>query len=157
MVRYAFGGNRFINCSVPLAFEGRYFIVEPGDPDPLVSVVLEYQGKPIFEVSKNEPVANPLTIVSKTPPGIVTVDERQTGRFLYKVRPGSETSIAFRTIKGEELSASVTDREIRVGGVTLKNNVFDGVRAGVVVDEHGNFSIGAAIPKVLREWFKQES
>ena len=156
MVRYYFGSSEFINCSAPLAFEGRYFIIEPGTPDSVVSVVLDYKGQPIFEVLKNEPVENPLSIVSKTPPGIVTVAERETGRFLYKVRPGSETSIVFGTISGEEVSASVTDRQIRVGGITIENCLFNDVGAGVVVDKNGGVGIGAPIPEVLRQWFKRE-
>ena len=151
MVR--FGGSEFIDCSVPLAFAGRYFILEPGTPDPLLSVVVEYRGKPVFEVLKNEPVENPLSKVSKTRPGVVTVVDRKSGRFLYKVRPGSETSVVFGTIKGEEISATVTDRQIRVGGITVENCVFNGVGAGIVVDESGGVGIGAPIPPALLRWF----
>src|SRR5690348_9973760 len=95
-----FGGNEFDgNFSVPLAFEGRYFILEPGEPDPLVTVVREVDGSPVFEVLKNEPVGEE---TSKTGAGIVTVGDR-AGGFLYKVRPGSETSVVFGTISGEEV------------------------------------------------------
>ncbi len=45
-----FGGNQFTNCSVPLAFEGRYFILDPGNSSPTISVVLEHEGKPVFEI-----------------------------------------------------------------------------------------------------------
>src|SRR4051794_25229971 len=77
-----FGGNHFEgDFSVPLAFEGRYFIVEPGDP-PLVTVVREVNGAPAFEVLKNEPAGEQ---TSKTPVGIVTVGDAHGG-FLYKVR-----------------------------------------------------------------------
>lgn len=155
MIHYKFGGSEFTNCSVPLAFKDRYFIIEPGTPDPVVSVVFDHKGSPMFEILKNEPMDNPLSIVSKTPPGIVTVAERQTNRFLYKVRPGSETSVVFGTISGEEISASVTDRQIRVGGITIENCVFNGVGAGVVVEENGRVGIGAPIPEVLRNWFKK--
>jgi len=154
MVR--FGGSEFVNCSVPLAFGGRYFILEPGTPDPMVSVVLEHQGQPVFEVLKNEPVENPLSKVSKTPPGIVTVVDLKTDRFLYKVRPGSETSVVFGTIRGKEISAVVTDRQIRVGGITVKNCLFNGVGAGIVVDESGRVGIGAPIPATLLRWFKSK-
>lgn len=153
MTMFRFGGSEFINCSVPLAFEGRYFIVEPGDNDAIVSVVLEYQGQPVFEVFKNGPVDNPLTTVSKTPPGILTVTERQSGAFLYKIRPGSETSIVFGTIRGGEINVSITDRQIKVGTNTIENCVFNGVGAGIVVDRNGGFGIGAPIPGPLRKWF----
>ena len=49
-----FGGNEFIGFSVPLVFEGRYFIMEPGNP-PNITVVREIKGTPVFEVLKNEP------------------------------------------------------------------------------------------------------
>ena len=103
----------------------------------------------MFEVLKNEPVKNPLSKVSKTPPGIVTVVDLKTDRFLYKVRPGSGTSVVFGTIRGKEISAVVTDRQIRVGGITVKNCLFNGVGAGIVVDESGRVGIGAPIPATL--------
>ena len=152
MVR--FGGNEFINCSVPLAFAGRYFILETGTPVHLISVVLEYQDNPVFEVFKNEPKENPLSEVSKTPTGIVTVSDKSTGRFLYKIRPGSETSVVFGTIKGDEISVKVTDRQIEVGNHILENNVFNGVGAGVVVDETGSIGIGTPIPPTLARFFE---
>lgn len=152
MVR--FGGSEFINCSVPLAFEGRYFILEPGDP-PLVSVIREYQGQPIFEVRRNEPEDNPLSEVSKISAGIVTVADKETGRFMYKIRPGSETSVVFGKIDGEEISARITDKIIQVGGVTVENCAFNGVGAGVVVNAQGNVGIGASIPPILIKWFKK--
>jgi hypothetical protein len=152
MVR--FGGSEFVNCSVPLAFEGRYFILEPADP-PLVSVVCEHNGKPIFEVMRNEPVDNPKSAVSKTTAGIVTVSDKQTGRFLYKIRPSSETSVVFGKIDGGEISATITDRVIRVGGITIENCIFNGVGAGIVVDANGGVGIGAPIPPVLIQWFQK--
>jgi len=67
-----FGGIEFTTFSVPLAFEGHYFILEPSDP-PRVSVVREYKGSLVFEVMRNEPVDNPLSEVTKTAAGVVTV------------------------------------------------------------------------------------
>jgi hypothetical protein len=147
-----FGGNEFIGFSVPLVFEGRYFIMEPGNP-PYITVVLEIKGKPVFEVLKNEPVSNPITEVSKTPPGIVTVSERESGKFLYKIRPGSETSVAFGKLDGGEISAEISDRKIQVGGITLENNTFVGNMAGVVVQPSGGFVVGAPIPSKVLSWF----
>lgn len=143
-----FGGNTFINCSVPLAFKGRYFILEPGNP-PSLSVVLEYKGKPIFEIKKNKPSDNPITNVSISGAGIITVSEKVTCKFLYKFRPENETTIVFGKIDGGEISAKISDRKIQVGGVTLENCTFNGVGAGVVVDENGGIGIGAPIPKSL--------
>jgi hypothetical protein len=152
---YKFGGSTFINCSIPLAFQGHYYIVEPETPNPLVSVVYDYQGKPMFEVLKNEPVNNPLTVVAKTPIGYITVADKQTNCFLYKMRPGSETTIVFGLIKGQTLEAKITDRKIIVGSIIIENCLFDGVGAGVVVNQDGSTGIGAPIPKILRKWFQR--
>ena len=149
-----FGGNEFIGFSVPLVFEGRYFILEPAKP-PSITVVLEQDGQPVFEVLRNEPSDNPVTEVSKTPPGILTVSERGSGRFLYKIRPGSETSVAFGKLGGGEISVTLSDRKIQVGGITLENNVFGGNMAGVVVRPDGSTGIGAPIPKQVLTWLSQ--
>ncbi len=127
--------------------------MEPGDP-PSLTAVYEQDRKPIFEILKNEPSENPLTDVSRTPPGIVTVSDKQSGRFLYKIRPASETSVAFGKLDGGEISARITDRMIQVGGITLENNKFVGTMAGVVVDAKGGVGIGAAIPPKVIEWLK---
>jgi hypothetical protein len=148
-----FGGSKFINCSVPLAFQGRYFVLESGNP-PLLSVVLEHYGKPVFEIKKNTPSNNPLTDVVISATGIITVSEKATGRFLYKFRPTSETSIVFGKIDGGEISAKITDKLIQVGGLTIKNMVFNGVGAGIIVDEKGGVGIGAPIPKSLLQLFE---
>jgi hypothetical protein len=59
-----FGGNEFTTFSVPLVFEGRYFVLEPGNP-PLLTVFSEKDGKPVFEVLKNQPVENALARVGQ--------------------------------------------------------------------------------------------
>jgi len=147
-----FGGNTFINCSVPLAFKGRYFILEPGNP-PSLSVVLEHNGKPIFEIKKNKPCNNPITKLSITGVGIIAVSDKVTGRFLYKFRPENETSVVLGKIDGGETSVKISDREIHAGGITLENCRFVGSGAGIVVDENGKISIGAPIPKSLLSLF----
>jgi hypothetical protein len=149
-----FGGSTFINCSVPLAFKGRYFILEPGNP-PSFSVVLEHNGAPIFEIKNNLPLDNPITDVSTSGAGIVTVSDKATGRFLYKFRPESETSIVFGKIDGGEISAKISDRRIQVGGATIENCTFNGFGAGIVVDENGGIGIGTPIPKSLLALFQQ--
>lgn len=154
MTTYRFGGNQFTNCSVPLAFEGRYFIVEPGfgpDAVPRVSVLVEHEGRPVFEVLKNEPAKTSRGDVTKTPAGIVTVTDHDTKRFLYKVRPASETSIVFGTLRGEEVEVKITDRSIRIGTNTLINNSFDGMNVGVTVEADGGFAIGGSLPASLRQ------
>lgn len=152
MVR--FGGNEFINCSIPLAFGGRYFILEPGNETPMLSVVLEHQGKPFFEIFKNEPHDNPISDVSKTPPGIVAVTDKNTKRFIYKVRPGSETSIVFGSIQSGEISVVITDKYILVNDNKFSNCVVDGCSACIVVDENGGIGFGAPLPASLLRLFE---
>ncbi len=152
-----FGGSTFANCSVPLAAGGRYFILESDPPNILVSVVLEYRGQFVFEVLKNEPQENPVSKVSKSGAGIVTVEDIETDRFLYKVRPASETSVVFAPRRcQEEVSVSVTDSEIKVGTIRVKNCLFSGVGAGVVVHEDGSVGIGGPIPDRLRKALIEE-
>jgi len=150
-----FGGSTFINCSIPLAFSGRYFILEPGNP-PAFSVVLEYNGAPVFEIKNNEPCDNPLTNVVKNAAGIVTVSEKSTGKFLYKFRPESETSIVFGNINGGEMTAKISDKRIQIGGITMENNTFVNCGAGVVVDQNGGVSMGAPIPASLLALFGKQ-
>ena len=149
-----FGGSKFINCSVPLAFRGRYFILEPSTP-PLISVVLDHNGQALFEIKQNKPYENPLTDVAISGAGIITVSEKSTGKFLYKFRPESETSIIFGKIDGGEITAQISDKKIQVGGSTIENCTFNGVDAGIVVDEKGGVSIGAPIPEALLRLFKK--
>lgn len=150
-----FGGNTFIDCWVPLAFKGRYwryFILEPGNP-PSFSVVLEHNGKPIFEIKKNKPCDNPITKLSMTGVGIIAVSDKVTGRFQYKFRPENETSIVLGKIDGGETSVKISDREIQVGGTIIGNNTFIG-KVGVVVNENGRINIGgSSIPKSLQSLF----
>jgi hypothetical protein len=146
-----FGGNEFTGFSVPLVFEGRYFIMEPSNP-PLITVVMEKDGEPVFEVLKNKPVDNDVSNTSTNPTGLVTVSDKETGKFLFKIRPGSETSVAFGKLDGGEISAKITDRNIQVGGITVENNQFHGAMAGVVVDKNGGVGIGAGIPPQVLQW-----
>ena len=152
MVR--FGGSEFINCSVPLVFEGRIFILEPGNP-PMVTVVRDHGGQPVFEIKRNEPVENAYSVVSKSSAGIVTVGDRATGKFLYKIRPSSETSVVFGKIDGGETTVLISDKQIKVGEITLENCVFNGVGAGVVVGYDGSVGIGAPLPPTLLKWFSK--
>ena len=146
-----FGGNEFIGFSVPLVFEGRYFIMEPGNP-PQITVVIEIDGNPVFKVLKNEPHSNSFTEVTQTPPGIITISEKESGKFLYKIRPSSETSVAFGKIDGGEIQVIISDVKIQVGGITLQNNKFVGNMAGVVVRPDGGTGIGTPIPPQILSW-----
>ncbi len=144
--------NEPTTFSVPLAFEGRYFILEPGNP-PRISVVKEYEGSPVFEVVRNEPGDAPMSEAVKTPTGVVTVSDR-TGKFLYKVRPREETSVVLGKADGSEVSVLITDRKIQVGVATIKNSAFNGEMAGVVVWANGGVGICASIPPTLLHWLQ---
>lgn len=119
---------------------------------PKITVVLEIKGQPVFEVLKNEPSNNPFTEVTKTLSGIITISERESGKFLYKIRPGSETSIAFGKIDGSEISAIISDKKIQIGGIIVQNNTFVGNVAGIVVRPDGSVGIGAHIPPQVLSW-----
>jgi hypothetical protein len=143
-----FGGNEFTAFSVPMVFGGRYFVLEPGTP-PLLSVFREIEGVAVFEVLKNQPVSNPFSEATRSGAGVVTVTDRESGRFLYKVRPESETSVTFGRLDGGEISARIADTRIEVGGVSIGNSRFDGVMAGVVVRDDGGVVIGAPLPSAV--------
>ncbi len=149
-----FGGNTFTNCSVPLAFGKRYFILEPGNP-PSFSVVVDNNGTPVFEIKSNIQIDNPISEVSKSAAGIVTVSDKKTGKFLYKFRPESETSIVFGKIDGGEITAIISDKKIQVGGITVENCSFNGCGAGIVVSDNGGVGIGAPIPQSLLQLFRK--
>src|SRR5262245_3619012 len=146
-----FGGNTFINCQMPLAFAGRYFILEPDTSVLLVSVFLEREGKLVFEVLRNNPQHNAVTQVTQTPVGVLTVSDRNSGKFLYKVRPGSVTSVVFGTLEGKEIEATISDKAIQIGGICLTNNAFNGCEAGIGVDEKGRVGIGRQLPERIRQ------
>lgn len=143
-----FGGNEFSSFSVPLVFDGRYFVLESGE-SALLSVFTEQDGEAVFEVLKNAAVSNPVSDSTSNQTGIVTVSEKATGRFLYKVRPDSETSIAFGKLDGGEISARISDRSIQVGDMSIVNIQFNGAMAGVVVEPNGKVAIGGPIPSAV--------
>ena len=155
MIKYKFGGSNFTNCSLPLVFEDRYFMVEPGTPIPFLSVIIEIDGQPRFEILKNEPIENQKSVATKSAPGIITVTDKNTNQFIYKVRPGSETSIVFGTMKGKELNVTISDKTIKIGSSTIENCTFNGVGAGVVINKNGGFAIGAPLPEFIKNNFTQ--
>ena len=151
-----FVGNAFPDFSVPLAFKGRYFILEPGNP-PSLSVVLEHNDKLIFEIKKNNPCDNPITKLLMTGIGTIAVLDKVTSGFLYKFRPENKTTVVLGKIDGGEISVKISDHEIQVSGIKLKNNRFKGLGiAGVLVDENGKISIGAPIPKSLLHFLQND-
>lgn len=107
----------------------------------------------MFEVVRNEPGDAPMSEVTKTPTGVVTVSD-EAGRFLYKVRPQDEIRVVFGKKDGGQVSVLVTDKKIQVGVATIKNSRFDGEMAGVVIRPNGGVDIGASIPPALLHWLQ---
>jgi len=145
------GGSLF-SCPIPLVLEDRYFLVARGDKEDLFTVFFLKDGKPIFEIYENEPRENSVTEVTKTGAGIITVTDRQTGNFVYKVRPGYKGSSIFGRIKGGETEIAINDREIRVGGSTVIDCTIE-AEVGIVLFKDGRTAIGAAIPAEARDLF----
>lgn len=144
-------GSNQLNCLVPFAFLGRYFIWEKG----LISVVVEHEGNPIYEILNNEPNQNRLTDVVMSAPGIITVSDLKTDKFLYKIRPGSETSIIFGTLSEGDITATINDREIKIGTNTFSNNTVQ-AQIGIIVTDDGagiRIAVGAPFPQFLQRLF----
>ncbi|RUS42261.1 hypothetical protein [Cohnella sp. AR92] len=140
------GSNKFSQGSIPIKFMGRYFILEKSATDVSLSVAFKSEGKLYFEIRNNEPVENPYSIVSKTPVGIVTVVDRKTDRFMYKLRPESNTSIIFGKLDGGEIDIKVSDKEIDFGnGNTMSSSQFKGRIIGIELFENGAIGIGVTI------------
>ena len=136
------GERKLNNYSVPLAFEGHYFILESG-AFPQISVIREFEGRPIFEVSRNKPMVHPLSETSEDAVGIVSVFDKQTSRFLYIIRPGLETNVVLGKTDGGAISVKIMDDRIHVSGDTIHNCVFNGVATTICVDYQGCLSIEA--------------
>ncbi len=152
MVVARFGGYLFTDFSVPLVFDGRHFIVERGNL-PLLTVVMEVNGRPLFDILKNMPSPNDAVDVSADSAGVITVSERPSGTYLYKVRPGFETSVVFRKEDGGKCRALITERDIQIGGLIVENRLFDGFLGGVIVDPQiGAGMLGAPLPQQIKDW-----
>ena len=134
------GSNMAIDCIVPVIFLNRYVLAE-GD---FITVLVDKGKELICEIAFNEPNDNTLTDVTKTKAGIITVADK-TGKFIYKIRPGSETSIVFGKIEQGGHTIVITDKEIRANGSILRNNVAKGA-AGIIVNEDGSVGLGGSLP-----------
>jgi len=87
--------------------------MEDGNP-PQISVLAEHGGRFQLEILRNEPQDSPTGSVSTTPPGIVTMTAPD-GRFIYKLRPASVTSVTFGRLPGAgDLEARISDRGVKI-------------------------------------------
>lgn len=155
--------SKFVNCTIPITFEGRYFVLEPGN-SPLYSVVNIQNGKAVTEIRKNEPVGNSLSDITKTETGAITCSEKKKeegegeeekekevkkGKVIYKLTPGTETRIAFPKDGGGEIPIVIWDKKISVAGITLDDCALNDVACSVEVFSNGGFQINASIPRPL--------
>ncbi|HFC54431.1 MAG TPA: hypothetical protein ENJ43_08375 [Gammaproteobacteria bacterium] len=147
------GSNEFRYVAFPLAFENRYFMLEPSSDTDVWTVFTVKDGKPIIEILKNQPQDNELSKAETNPTGIVTVSNPKTGAFLYKLRPGNKNSSIFGRINGEETEIKITDKEIRIGTNVFQNNIVSGFAVGIIVDGNGGIGMGAGLPPELQSLF----
>jgi hypothetical protein len=143
------GGNCFENVLVPLQFENRYFILESDSP-PVLSVLNLTAAGPEWEIMRNEPGSTSASIATKTPPGIVTVTDRATGRFVHKLRSGTETSLVFGTLRGNEVECVIRDGSLRIGTFTFAKNLLVNAIVGVALKPDGRVSMGGSrVPQAV--------
>ncbi len=143
----------FFDCPVPIEFKGRYFIFEPGAM-PKFSVVLAFEGKPLLEIVQNNPQENPLSEAIKSETGDITVSEKETGKLLYKIKPGSETEIVFSKNDGGEISAKFSNNKINVGKISREILQFNGETAILgIKDDDSIISGSARLPSSLLHLF----
>ena len=154
MDKFHFGGKEFVNCSVPLAFEGHYFIVER-TPALYVSVIYLNKGQPCFEILRNDIVGEPPPTVDmhEEPAGTITAHEPGTKRLLYRIHLGQEIKIELGTTGGIQISAYIGDHFhlSRVINTANPEPVFSsGIDAVTIVYKDGKVDTGGMIPPELR-------
>jgi hypothetical protein len=145
------GSNQFKNLTFPLVFQDHYFMLETSNEKDVWTVLQLKDGDLIIEVLKNEPQQTPSTQVTTNPTGIITVSDKESGRFLYKIRPESKNTSIFGSINGKETEIKITDREIRVGTNSFQNNMVIGSSVGIMVDKNGGIGMGGGIPKEIEK------
>ena len=146
------GSNKFDNCTIPVAFLNRYLIIEHGSTD-LITVILNNNGKAEYEIFRNEPADNSITDATKTPAGVITIADK-TGKFIYKIRPASETSIVFGKIEQGENKILINDKVINVttangSAMIMQKSTISGFEVGVAVLENGDIVVGTSLPEFI--------
>ncbi len=136
--------SKLNNCSVPLTFEGHYFLLESGAL-PEISVIREFEGRPVFEIRRNKPAENPLSDSSEDEHGVVSVFDKQTGRFLFTLSPGLETNVVLGITGGKAIAARIADNRIHVSGDTIYNCVFNGSATTLFVDYEGHLNVETSL------------
>ncbi|GJL73824.1 MAG: hypothetical protein NMNS01_30230 [Nitrosomonas sp.] len=145
------GSNQFKNVTFPLVFQDHYFMLETSHEKDVWTVLQLKDGHLIIEVLKNDPQQNPSTQVTTNPTGIITVSDKESGKFLYKIRPKSKNTSIFGSINGEETKIKITDTEIRVGTNSFQNNTVTGFSVGIMVNKDGGMAMGCGLPKEIQK------
>ncbi len=148
------GETEFIVCSVPLSFEGRFFIFKPGDP-PAITVVRSFGRHLIFEIKDGVPVINLISNVARKKDGTVTVSDKASGRFLYEVCPAAETLVVCGKTYGGEVAVLVSEKQIKVAGMIVDNRAFNGGGSEITVGSDGSVGVGSPMPFALLQWFRK--
>jgi hypothetical protein len=110
----------------------------------------------IFEILRNEPHDNPLTDVSKTPTGVISVAQKGANDFIYKVRPEYKGSSIVGIIKEQEIEIKITDTAIYVGTHVFQGNMVAGCEVGIIVLKDGLITIGAQLPVQAKRIFLKQ-
>ncbi len=121
-------------------------ILESENGKDIWTVFTFINGNLVIEILKNVPQKNSISEVTTNPTGILTVADKKTGGFLYKIRPGSRDSSIFGAIKAEEKEIRITDKEIRFAGSVFSNNIISGFPVGIKIDKNGGIGIGTPFP-----------
>ncbi|MDZ7694394.1 MAG: hypothetical protein U5K69_25270 [Balneolaceae bacterium] len=76
------GSNKFEDVTIPIVFEDRYFLIESDDTEEhCFTVFTVRENETIIEIKRNEPQDNPISNVTKTAAGIITVSDPDSGEF----------------------------------------------------------------------------
>lgn len=143
------GSNIFLNCTIPIILGDRYFILEYEDNCDKFTVFWLEDDRIVYEILKNNFIDNPNTCAEMHKSGIITVVDKSTNRFLYKIRLGSKNSIIFGRIKDKEEEIIIKDKKIMYRGNVFEGNIFMGIPVGIHIKSDGSLAIGARLPNQL--------
>ncbi|MDT3426588.1 hypothetical protein J2Z22_002114 [Paenibacillus forsythiae] len=145
-------GYQFEAYSIPLSFANRYFILESAPDGFKVSVLLDQEDNPVFEILKSELAGSPYSNIINTVPGVFAVRDN-AGQPVYQLQIGAEARAALILDDGSELEVCFTEDKIQAGKLEASNTKFGG-GVGVKVSPGGTVGIGNYLPYHLLKWFK---
>jgi hypothetical protein len=136
--------------SVPLIHGDRAFILEaPAEPGvSSISVAVERDGGPLFEVRRGEPGGSPDVTVETGPGGIAV--SGAGGELLYRITIGEPVRVLLRPPGGsEDLRVEISEERLVLpdGEVVSRAELIGG--AEVVIGDDGNVALGGDLPAWL--------